>query len=74
MRRNDTIKVPDLIATNMSSSDLWASENRSDLTNCVTVLLPKEHADCYVMVRVGYRQGIAISNWLGLGEPDTLQS
>lgn len=74
MRRNDTKKVPELIEKHMPSSDLWVSENESDFTNCVTVLLPREYADCYLMVRVGYAQGFAISNWLGLGEPDTLQS
>lgn len=75
MQRSDVHKVLELVGTTIRSSRLWASESsESVFTNCVTVLLSKQHADCHLIVRVGFEEGHAITKALGLGEPELGES
>ncbi|KAL2361144.1 hypothetical protein RJZ56_005984 [Blastomyces dermatitidis] len=70
-------KLPEPFCTGLKRSNLWKKEKETgglEVTNCLALYLPERKADAFFVITISYDDGFNISNFLGLGEPEILES
>lgn len=70
--------LPEPFRTGIETAKQWAEEKVTgglSITNCLTLHLPnKVNEDAYLVIRMGYSAGFHISDTLGLGDLDSLET
>ncbi|EDN03889.1 predicted protein [Histoplasma mississippiense (nom. inval.)] len=75
--RDKIEKLPEPFCTGLKRSNLWKKEKETgglEVTNCLAMYLPERKADAFFVITISYDDGFNISNFLGLGEPEILES
>ncbi|OJD20775.1 hypothetical protein ACJ73_07886 [Blastomyces percursus] len=75
--RDKIEKLPEPFCTGLKRSNLWKKEKETgglEVTNCLALYLPERKADAFFVITISYDDGFNISNFLGLGEPEILES